>query len=348
MGNSAANNAAPIARIAYEGFIDGTALALADLVARWERLTNHANSKIFIHLGFAGTGTQPDLSGHGNSGTVTGATVGAHVPLGPMFGLDAALPYRVAAPHSLAAALGTLTLTGLVPSFAQANILAAPVGTLTLTGLVPTVTQGNSLAAALGALTLTGLVPSFTQGNSLAAVLGTLTLDGLVPTFAQSGGVTMAAELGTLTLTGLVPTFLRGDVQTSRGGEGPHYWPPERRRERLDDIAEEVAGKRHAKASAEVQEAAAEIARELAEGRYASEQAAVAEMQRIAKLRAWRWREQYARLMLAYFEAMQESERIERERESAWRQANLLAQVGLLDLRRRRAALALLLMMAVQ
>lgn len=37
---------------------------------------------------YHGTGTQPDYSGNGNAGTVTGATVSAHVPLGPAFGAD--------------------------------------------------------------------------------------------------------------------------------------------------------------------------------------------------------------------------------------------------------------------
>jgi len=35
----------------------------------------------FYHLGFAGTGTQPDWSGNGNAGTVTGATVSDHAPV---------------------------------------------------------------------------------------------------------------------------------------------------------------------------------------------------------------------------------------------------------------------------
>jgi len=36
---------------------------------------------LFTHLGWAGTGTQPDLSGSSNNGTVTGATVSDHVPI---------------------------------------------------------------------------------------------------------------------------------------------------------------------------------------------------------------------------------------------------------------------------
>ena len=35
-----------------------------------------------------GTGTQPDLSGNGNNGTVTGATITDHIPIGPPFGFD--------------------------------------------------------------------------------------------------------------------------------------------------------------------------------------------------------------------------------------------------------------------
>jgi hypothetical protein len=42
----------------------------------------------FWHLGANGVGTQPDWSGNANAGTVTGATVSDHVPLGPWFGYD--------------------------------------------------------------------------------------------------------------------------------------------------------------------------------------------------------------------------------------------------------------------
>ncbi|HDZ13377.1 MAG TPA: hypothetical protein ENH60_00580 [Pricia sp.] len=44
-----------------------------------------------------GTGSQPDLSGNGNAGTVTSATVIGHVPLGLPFGSDSTLHYSVAA-----------------------------------------------------------------------------------------------------------------------------------------------------------------------------------------------------------------------------------------------------------
>lgn len=41
---------------------------------------------LFCHYGYNGTGNQADLSGNGNTGTVTGAVVSDHVPLGPPFG----------------------------------------------------------------------------------------------------------------------------------------------------------------------------------------------------------------------------------------------------------------------
>ena len=45
------------------------------------------NARWFCHLGFVGTGAQPDWSGNFNAGTVTGATVAPHVPLQPKFGI---------------------------------------------------------------------------------------------------------------------------------------------------------------------------------------------------------------------------------------------------------------------
>jgi hypothetical protein len=57
---------------------------------------------LYSHYGFNGTGTQPDWSGNGNSGTVNGTTtVADHVPLGPPFGFDCWGPLGAAAPGGL-------------------------------------------------------------------------------------------------------------------------------------------------------------------------------------------------------------------------------------------------------
>jgi len=58
------------------------------------------NVVLFSHYGFNGTDTQPDWSGNGNNGTVTGATVADHVPLGPAFGYDSGLWMPAAAAGS--------------------------------------------------------------------------------------------------------------------------------------------------------------------------------------------------------------------------------------------------------
>jgi len=52
----------------------------------------------YYQLGWNGTGTQPDWSGSGNAGTVTGATVGDHVPLRPLFGASRSYPMPVVVP----------------------------------------------------------------------------------------------------------------------------------------------------------------------------------------------------------------------------------------------------------
>ena len=56
-----------------------------------------ANLKVFSHLGYAGTGTQPDWSGHFNTGAVTAATVSPHAPLQVWGGALSYSPYVVAA-----------------------------------------------------------------------------------------------------------------------------------------------------------------------------------------------------------------------------------------------------------
>lgn len=64
------------------------ALTLGELQAQQFHPHVTAGCVGFYHLGWTGTGTQPDWSGNENVGTVTGATVGNHVPLGPAFGFD--------------------------------------------------------------------------------------------------------------------------------------------------------------------------------------------------------------------------------------------------------------------
>lgn len=81
------------------GMIFAEALSLGQCRSIYNRvLTGLAhNCRIWTELGYNGTGTQPDWSGNGNSGTVTGATVVPHAPLGPPFGFDAEFPFPVAA-----------------------------------------------------------------------------------------------------------------------------------------------------------------------------------------------------------------------------------------------------------
>lgn len=74
-------------RIAFFQFMEER-LTLGQIQALQHKSRVVANTKILMHLGFNGTGTQPDWSGNGNSGSVNGATVGSHVPLGNPFGAD--------------------------------------------------------------------------------------------------------------------------------------------------------------------------------------------------------------------------------------------------------------------
>ncbi len=85
LGNRAAASRSGDAIFAVATYCNA-ALTLAQIQSWQFRPRKLASSVLFCHYGFNGTGTQPDLSGNGNNGTVTGAVVADHVPLGPPFG----------------------------------------------------------------------------------------------------------------------------------------------------------------------------------------------------------------------------------------------------------------------
>ncbi len=68
-------------RIALMNWMPGVALTEGELRSHQFNPRPHANSKIFAQYGFNGVSTQPDWSGNGNSGSVTGATQVDHVPI---------------------------------------------------------------------------------------------------------------------------------------------------------------------------------------------------------------------------------------------------------------------------
>lgn len=84
VGNRASPGSTNVAfqgRIAWASFWNRT-LTLAEIQQHQFRpFCNQTNGCVlFAEYGWAGTGTQPDLSGNGSNGTVTGATVANHVP----------------------------------------------------------------------------------------------------------------------------------------------------------------------------------------------------------------------------------------------------------------------------
>jgi hypothetical protein len=72
-------------------------MSLDELISQQFRPRVSDGCALFSLLGYNGTGTQPDWSGNGNVGTVTGATVADHAPIpfrrvGSLY-----VPYTVAA-----------------------------------------------------------------------------------------------------------------------------------------------------------------------------------------------------------------------------------------------------------
>jgi hypothetical protein len=82
------NNDAPTPALALQGRIAVAAhwnrvMTLAEIKTHWWKPYCNASAgcELFVQVGWAGTGAQGDLSGNGNSCTVTGATRSDHAPI---------------------------------------------------------------------------------------------------------------------------------------------------------------------------------------------------------------------------------------------------------------------------
>jgi hypothetical protein len=84
VGNNVGGAAPFPGNIAYTGLWNRR-LSLGELQDQQFHPHVTSGSVIASYLGFNGTSSQPDWSGNGNAGTVTGSAVVAHVPIGRLF-----------------------------------------------------------------------------------------------------------------------------------------------------------------------------------------------------------------------------------------------------------------------
>lgn len=71
-----------VGRIAMVAVYSGAKTEQEIVAQQWAAYPLHSGCLYFCQFGWNGTGTQPDWSGNQDNGTVTGATVADHVPLG--------------------------------------------------------------------------------------------------------------------------------------------------------------------------------------------------------------------------------------------------------------------------
>jgi hypothetical protein len=70
------------------GFLYDRVLSLGEMRQQQFAPYRAPSCQLFCHFGWSGVSTQADLSGNANHGTITGGSLGPHVPLGPAFGHD--------------------------------------------------------------------------------------------------------------------------------------------------------------------------------------------------------------------------------------------------------------------
>lgn len=123
--------------------------------------------------------TQPDLSGNGNNGTVTGAAQANHVPIGAPFRGDAWVPYIVSATqYELIANSGSYTVSGANAGLDASRLLTANAGSYNLLGTNADLDASRLLTANSGAYTYNGTNADLDASRLLTANAGSYTLSG--------------------------------------------------------------------------------------------------------------------------------------------------------------------------
>lgn len=226
-------------------------LSLAEIQSLQFRFLDYmrfTEAKAAYIFGYNGTGTQPDLSGNGNAGTVTGATVADHVPLGPFFGWDAPRRYAVVAgptiieadlnavgvgAHSaVGASLFNSVLAGVgesVPGIIGAAIALSDLGVVAVaTPVIAGAAIFASVAGADGAAAVDQQA-AFAESERDLVAAGVAVMDGVSGATAQAELV--AAGLATVNLQGedvTNPTLPVGTVPVRYlVGELPNVVPVE-------------------------------------------------------------------------------------------------------------------------
>jgi hypothetical protein len=225
VGNATTNNVAFQGSVGPCAYISGV-LTLAQIQAWQFRPRVIVNTRGLWFPGQDGVDVQADRSGNGNNGTIVGATQGAFVPLGPLFGSDIAMmPYVVAAggtntPKSVD---GTLTSAGAI-SKATGKVVA---GTLTSAGATvkavdKTFAGTLTTAGALAKNTAKAFVGTLTSSGTLSvAAIFARTLEGTLTTagsLAKSTAKTMAGALtssGALSASRTFLAVLEGTLTTA-------------------------------------------------------------------------------------------------------------------------------------
>lgn len=127
-------------------------------------------------------------------------------------GVDAALSLA----HTLTAANGSFSLTGIASLGARGYSVPAAAGAFTLTGKAANILAGYRLTCAAGAFTETGQAAALRATRIIGASAGSYTLTGVASTSAKGQRLTAAA--GSFALTGQSATILRSYVLAAGAG----------------------------------------------------------------------------------------------------------------------------------
>jgi hypothetical protein len=182
-------------RIAVFAIFSGVILTLAQLKEQQFRPHITGDCVLFLLPGLHGTGTQPDLSGTGNDGTVTGATVAPHVPLFHPFGSDIGLPYTVTIAGAEIVQIGQASMThvGQSVNVNAAEDITITKGSIALVGQAVVSNMEEVITITKGAIALAAKAVNVNIKETITITKGAIALVGQ-PVLALGADVVVIAK----------------------------------------------------------------------------------------------------------------------------------------------------------
>ncbi|MGI9489098.1 MAG: hypothetical protein ACR2RF_25075 [Geminicoccaceae bacterium] len=222
-GNPGSSTSSPDGDLAHAVVISGVSFTDEEIAAMATgvsplRFMRTGSTELFMPV--LGAATEPDYSGNGRNGTVTGTSVSDNPPVAPLFGFDEPYGAFVAAGGggTLIADSGSYAWTGQTANLLYNSLLSAESGSYAWTGQVANLEYHPVLSAEAASYAWSGQTANLLYNALISAESGSYAWAGQDATLTHVTGSVLTAESGAYVWSGMDVGLLLDSVLSAEAG----------------------------------------------------------------------------------------------------------------------------------